>query len=348
MIINSSIKKYEVEFNSFQSFIKNNYNDNDVIICDIFFKKKKLINNDFKVIYLQASEKNKSFENLSNLIKKLIKFGISKKTTIYCIGGGVMQDISSFISSIIFRGINWNFIPTTLLAMGDSCIGGKTSINFFGFKNQLGNFYPPNKILIDISFIHSLPQKQITSGIGELSHYYLVKKNFNIKYFDKILDKKKTSELNNDDYLYLIRNSLRIKKSIIEIDEFDKKERLILNFGHTFGHALESYFDYKILHGCAVTIGMRLSIFISMKLKYLKKEKYIYLDNILKKIYYGDKSNIKKINIDKYSHILLKDKKTENGNLRPILTRGIGKMFIVNLKIDKNFKNYVNQFFRLY
>ena len=348
MIIDSSIKSYKVEFNSFKSFLKKNYRKNDLIICDKYFRKKNIFNSSFKTIYLDANEKTKSFENLPNLIKKIINAGIDKKTTIFSIGGGVIQDVSSFISSIIFRGIKWNFIPTTLIAMGDSCIGGKTSINFYKYKNQVGNFYPPENILIDTNFLNSLPNDQITSGLGELAHYFLVKREFNIDYLDKILDKRNYNTLTHKDFRKLITNALRIKKTFIEIDEFDKKERLILNFGHTFGHALESYFDYRILHGCAITIGMRISIYISMRLNFIKESEAKYLDNILKKIYHDKILPINKINISKYSKILLKDKKTENNLIRPIMTKGVGRMFIKNIKIDKNFKSYLSDFFTAY
>ena len=221
--------------------------------------------------------------------------------------------------------------------MGDSCIGGKTSINFYGIKNQLGNFYPPNKILIDINFIYTLPIDQINSGVGEISHYYFVGNKKKIQYLLKFFI--------NKDYKSLILNSLKIKKSIIEQDEFDKNVRLLLNFGHTFGHALESYYNYKIPHGCAVVIGMKLSVFISNKLKYLGSKSFKEMNIILDQIYYEKKLLVKKINTNKYFILLSKDKKMMNGKLRPILTKGIGRMFISSIALEARFKRLVKQFF---
>lgn len=338
MIINSRLKKYQLQFGSFDSFSELKKNNNQiVIISDVFFKKDIRLKKFKRKIFVNANEQSKSFENLNHLIKKLLEIKVDKKTILLALGGGVIQDIVSFIASILFRGIDWYFIPTTLLAMGDSCIGGKTSINFYGIKNQLGNFYPPNQILIDINFIDTLPIDQINSGVGEISHYYFVGNKENIKYLLKFFI--------NKNYKSLILNSLKIKKAIIEQDEFDNNVRLLLNFGHTFGHALESYYNYKIPHGCAVVIGMKLSVFISNKLKYISEKTLTDFNNILDQIYYEKKLLLKNININKYFILLSKDKKMMKGKLRPILTKGIGKMFITSISLDVRFKKLVKQFF---
>ena len=242
--IKSKIKNYNLEFiGSYKKKILS-YSKSQLIIIDrnvfnLFFKNQIKIKN---FILINSSEESKSYHKISNIINKILQKRLNKKSKIIAIGGGITQDITSFICSIYFRGIDWEFFPTTLLAQGDSCIGGKTSINFGKFKNQLGNFNPPSNIYIDIIFLKKLKKRDIESGIGEMAHLLAVRgiANFNSikKYFK--------SEISLKD---LIITSLQSKKYYIEKDEFDKKERKLLNFGHTFGHAIESATNYKIPHG---------------------------------------------------------------------------------------------------
>lgn len=344
MFIKSYFGNYSVDFGNHKLFLKKYYCKNDIIISDDYFKGQfpKFLSS--KIIYIKANENTKSFERLSSILKKIIKLKPKKNTNLFAFGGGITQDVTSFISSILFRGVDWYFVPSTLLAMGDSCIGSKTSINLFGYKNLVGNFYPPKKIIIDTKLINHLPINHFLSGIGEISHYYFVTSKNNFEYLVNFLKSNRNqSQLN-----ILILNSLKIKKRFIEKDEFDKSERMLLNFGHTFGHALESYYQYRILHGLAVIIGMMLSITVSYKMNFLSEKDYNYMHKILKSIYIETNINFKKINIDKYSKILMKDKKTKGEYLRPILTKGIGKMFIQNVKIDNKFKKILLDFFHSY
>ena len=344
MFIKSFFGNYSVNFGNYKLFLKKYYCKNDIIISDDFFKGKfpKSINS--KIIYLKVNENTKSFENLSSVLKKIIKLKPNKNSSLFAIGGGITQDVTAFISSVLLRGVNWYFIPTTLLAMGDSCIGSKTSINLFGYKNLIGNFYPPKKINIDTKLAKSLSSSHFLSGVGEISHYYFVANKNNFKFLVNFLKSNRNqSQLN-----ILILNSLKIKKKFIEKDEFDKNERILLNFGHTFGHALESYYQYKILHGLAVVIGMMVSVTVSYKMNFLSENDYNYMNKILKSIYIERGINFKKINIEQYSKILMKDKKTKGEYLRPILTKGIGKMFVQNIKIDNKFKKILSDFFISY
>jgi len=160
MEIKSNIHNYYVEFGSIKDLKLNN---GDFIIIDSFvdgilenlFNSKE---NKFSKYVINSTENDKEYSEISIVIDNIIKSGFKKNNKIIAIGGGVVQDIAGFISSIIFRGVKWVFYPTTLLSQGDSCIGGKTSINFKDLKNQLGNFYPPNEIVIDTNFIKTLPR----------------------------------------------------------------------------------------------------------------------------------------------------------------------------------------------
>ena len=171
----------------------------------------------------------------------------SKKNKLIVIGGGITQDVGGFAAAIYKRGINWIFIPTTILSMTDSCIGSKVSINR-GSKNMLGLFGAPNKIFISDYFLNSLSKHDITSGIGEALKLSLIGGIQSYKYF---LD-----QYNKKNYINIIKISSLIKKQLIEYDEFDENERRVLNYGHTIGHAIESVSNYFIPHGIAVLIGM--------------------------------------------------------------------------------------------
>lgn len=333
--IKSSIKNYNLWF--IKSYKKKilEYDENQLFIIDqkvfkLFFKNKIKINNS---ILIKSNENNKSYQQIANTINKIIKKKINKKSKIVAIGGGITQDITSFICSIYFRGIDWDFFPTTLLAQGDSCIGGKTSINFGKFKNQLGNFNPPSNIYIDIFFLKKLSVRDIKSGIGEMSHLLAVKSNFNFDFVDKYHKKKISLKK-------LILRSLQSKKYYIEKDEFDKKERKLLNFGHTFGHAIESATNYKIPHGICVAHGCIISFWFSRKMGYLNDLAYTKYEKILKNI-----SNKKiKFNILKFKNAILRDKKAQKNKVAFILSRGCGKMFIKELKINQIFLNNIKSF----
>ena len=332
--IKSKIKSYEIIFKKVKKF-KNE--ENFVFFIDyIFFKKNSfLFDKKIKKILIVANEKTKSFD-------KFFKLNPNRFTTLVCVGGGVLQDVSAFIASITFRGLNWIFYPTTLLAQGDSCIGGKTSINYKGSKNQIGNFYPPNKIFIDTNFLNTLKKNDILSGYGEMAHYYLLS-----SFKEQVFFKKRTEEILKNKKFNLrktIKNCLGIKKKFIEKDEFDNGKRLLLNYGHSFGHALEKYTNYKVPHGLAVSIGLDLANYISYKKKYLDKENYLFMKSILALI--NKKIFIKNFNNHKFLKYLEKDKKNTQNHFGVILTRGPKKAFFLKInKKDKNFQNFIKEYF---
>ena len=166
------------------------------------------------------------------------------------------------------------------MAQGDSCIGSKTSINFGEYKNQIGGFYPPNKIYIDLNFLDTLSSGDLQSGLGEMSHYFVVagEKDFTDykNHYDMALTNKKVLEK-------IISNSLKIKKNYIEIDEFDQNKRQIFNYGHSFGHAIESLTNYAVPHGIAVSFGMDIANYISVKRKLLDNAVRLEIRELLKK-----------------------------------------------------------------
>lgn len=328
--IKSFYKNYSV-FKKDKIFFKNDKNIFYIVdkkIFDIFLSRKLRSHN--KII-INSNEDAKTYEKVGVTIKKLIMKGIRKNSLLIAIGGGVIQDISAFTASIIFRGIEWEFYPTTLIAQGDSCIGSKTSINFSNAKNQIGNFYPPKKVVIHTKFLQSLKQKDIYSGFGELAHYFLLSNKKNWNFYKKNLKIYKNYK-NVDCLKKLIFISLKIKKKFIEKDEFDKKERLLLNYGHSFGHALEKYTNHNIPHGMAVAHGMNIANFMSMKLNFMKLKEFKEIESTLKNIV--NLKKIKNLQIEKFVSILKKDKKNSQNSFRFILSKGLGKMFVKEIKSE--------------
>jgi 3-dehydroquinate synthase len=336
--IKSSIRDYSVFFiDSIEDHIKNIIKPNDIIICDD--KINVSIKENTRTIKISASEKSKSFEGVNSTISKILDIGLTKNDRIICIGGGTIQDLGSFIASILFRGIDWIFYPTTLLSQGDSCIGSKTSINFGDYKNQLGNFYPPASVFIDINILQSLDDSEIRSGIGEMSHYFFIKGGDDLDFF--IRNYKKCLEI-NPSIMDIIYKSLLIKKEYIEIDEFDKGPRIIFNYGHTFGHSIESIKNYSIPHGIAVSIGMDMANYVSFRKGYIKENDFLFSREILKSIWNG--FGLLDLDIDLMISFLKKDKKNEYGKIGLILTKGPGNMFKELIDHSPELFNYINDY----
>jgi 3-dehydroquinate synthase len=344
-IVNSSIQNYEVFFkkNIFEILNKEARNG-DIIVIDNIIKNlyPNLLNKiSNKIIAIDANEEQKSYIALVPIINELISSGFKKNNRLIGIGGGITQDVTAFISSIIFRGVKWIFFPTTLLAQGDSCIGSKTSINFKNYKNQIGGFYPPIRIYIDTNFLRTLSKEDMQSGLGEMSHYFVVagEEEFN----EYKLDYNKVGKDPNI-LKKMILNSLKIKKSYIEIDEYDQKERQIFNYGHSFGHAIESLTDYSVPHGIAVSFGMDIANFVSMKKDFISNSIRNEIRQLLKQIWNG--YNIKNINVEKFILALRKDKKNIDDDLQLILCKGYGKVFKVAQQVDVNFISWLNEYFK--
>lgn len=206
-------------------------------------------------IILHSSEAIKSYPGVARVLQNLTERKANIQTKLVVIGGGVLQDLVGFCASIYCRGIQYTLIPTTLLAQADSCVGGKTSINFEDRKNILGTFYPPTDIVIYPKFTQTLSRLDYISGLGEIYKFHILQ--------NKILDFDYSSPIEP-----MIHDGLKYKIDILSRDEFDKGERKFLNFGHTFGHALESTSEHIIPHGIAVIIGSMIAVMVSKELGY--------------------------------------------------------------------------------
>ena len=296
-----------------------------------------------RLLIIEAKEENKSIEKLSGYINQLIALKIRRDQQLIAIGGGIIQDITCFLSSIMLRGLPWTFFPTTLLAQSDSCIGSKSSINCGNIKNILGTFYPPQSVIIDIGFLETLEKKDVLSGVGEMIKVHAIDSpsSFNriASYYDQLLSDPKIME----NFIY---DSLLLKKKYIELDEFDKGPRNVMNYGHSFGHAIESATNYAIPHGIAVTIGMDLANFIAFKFEVSHPCHFERMHPLLQR-----NSNLyREIFIDRavLLDVLAKDKKNSRTLLRLILPDQEGYIRIGLYENNDRLSKAISQYFDIY
>ena len=234
----------------------------DTNVAPLYLEKVKSLLSDKQVytFIIKAGENSKNAENYISLVNQLAKAGLSRKSTIIGLGGGVVGDLSAFIASTYMRGISYVAIPTSLLSMVDSSVGGKTAIDLDEGKNLLGTFYQPDAVYINLDYIKTLPSREITSGLGEIMKYVFLS------------DKITPSDFENINYENLIVKSLEIKKEIVERDEKESGDRMLLNFGHTVGHAIEKLSSYTLSHGECVIKGMYYAVKSSYRLGFMTEE----------------------------------------------------------------------------
>lgn len=257
--VKSVLGNYTIEFVDNLSVIQSLMNaDNTFTFLDNNVQRLYPSLRGKSTVAVDCVESNKTYEMSQEILSTMVELGVKSNSTILVIGGGILQDLIGFCCSVYNRGINYILVPTTLLAQADSCIGGKTSINFQKKKNILGTFFPPKKIIIHKRFLHTLSDIEYVSGLGEIFKFHILQNK--MQDFYDALDKKNIDKV--------VHDSLSYKNTILEIDEFDKKERKFLNFGHTFGHALEFTSENKIPHGVGVILGCVVSVMISEKLGY--------------------------------------------------------------------------------
>jgi 3-dehydroquinate synthase len=216
-------------------------------------------------IQQEAVESQKNLDSIAKIIEKIRIYGGIRSTRLVGVGGGIVQDLATFAASCYMRGIKWRYYPTTLLSMVDSCIGGKSSINAGQYKNIIGNFYPPQEVVIDTRFCNTLTDEQMIEGLCESVKICYADSDESFKYYLTLIDGGEMPP-RDDRLVRVIHHSLWIKKRFIEEDEFDQGIRLLLNFGHTFGHAIEGASSYAISHGIAVGLGMLAAEYCSIRL----------------------------------------------------------------------------------
>ena len=285
-----------------------------------------------KVLEVPVGESTKSFINLEKIIDQLLESKVDRDSVLIALGGGVIGDLAGFAGAVTLRGIKVIQVPTTLLSQVDSSVGGKTGVNVRQGKNLVGSFHQPSLVAIDTQVLQTLPSRQLFAGYAEVLKYGLIKDR---SFFDWLeLNGKKVLEGDKLAQQFAIFTSCRIKAEIVEADEKEKNLRAILNFGHTFGHALEAEagYDGNLLHGEAVSIGMVLAIELSKSLGYLSGQDAWRAVEYIRNI--GLPTNINSIegstswHPDGIIQHMQHDKKVSNGQLRFVLIKGIGEAYL--------------------
>ncbi|MEI6375935.1 MAG: AroB-related putative sugar phosphate phospholyase (cyclizing) [bacterium] len=282
-------------------------------------------------IVIEASEEQKSFERLTPIFLDLLARGLKRDGLLVIIGGGVLQDIGCFIATVLFRGVRWELIPTTLLAQADSCIGSKSSINIGSYKNQIGTFYPPHRVLLVCEVLRSLPWDEIRSGLGEVIKLQLIagESGFNELMSDL---QRVTPEGGWAVISKWVGRSMAVKIPYIEEDESDRGIRNILNYGHTFGHAYESATHYAIPHGIAVLLGILTATYLSVRLGLVPASHYQDLKQQLHPWCHPYGDELLKADQEAIFKAIKHDKKNTDDAVNCIMTKGAGRM--EKIKVD--------------
>jgi 3-dehydroquinate synthase len=296
---------------------------------------------EIEIIELEVGEIHKNIETCTEVWGALSELGGDRKSVLINLGGGVISDLGGFVACTFKRGIDFINIPTTLLSMVDASIGGKNGVDLGSIKNQIGIIREPKAVIIDTQFLSTLPQNEMRSGLAEMLKHGLI---FDKNYWDKFKNLKGLNTVYLDN---LIHQSIQIKNTIVCEDLTENGIRKSLNFGHTLGHAIESYFlendDKKtILHGEAIAVGMILESYISREKNLLTNEEYQEIKYIINDVF--EKIEFTPFDIEKIIELLIFDKKNEFGKVQFALLDGIGKIKINqesdNTLIYKAFEDY--------
>lgn len=344
-------RKYSVIFCD-EKFIELKSSEYQLCLVDKKMRASRdLIIKSENVLEVECLENLKNLETVIWILEKFSELRLHRGSKILCIGGGILQDLTTIAASLYMRGICWDFVPSTLQAMGDSCVGGKSAINLRSQKNLIGNYYPPQDIFISPSLLSTLKVTDLQCGLVEMLKINIMsdaidlQKNideFSVFHFGNI------TEMNYQDIHEIIERTLKIKAKIVEVDEFDLASRKLLNFGHTFGHAIESISNFEIQHGHAVAIGMICAIEFSRLMKGIRISPIFDKISSIVSNFMSPNQKVefvqflKNIDFQIFASILRTDKKSSNDSVVLILPSG-SSLDIFNFKLDEAFMDTLEQ-----
>ena len=321
-----------IEENNYSNiFILTDANTNEY--CLSRFLPFLATNKTIEIIEIEAGESEKNINTCVEIWNILTELGGDRKSVLINVGGGVITDIGGFVASTFKRGIDFIHIPTTLLAMVDASVGGKNGVDLGNLKNQIGVINVPKMVLIDTEYLTTLPQNEMRSGLAEMLKHGLI---FDANYWSQF---KELNQTDFADFDTLIHRSVVIKNEIVMQDPTENGIRKALNFGHTLGHAIESYFlesetKKTLLHGEAIAAGMILESYISWQKKLLSEEEYLEIKNSINAIF--ETILFEENDLQPILDLLIHDKKNEYGKIQFVLLDGIG-----NIKINQEVKNEI-------
>lgn len=294
---------------------------------------------EISVFSFPAGEASKTLDTVREAYRFLIGQGLERGDMILALGGGVVGDLAGYTAATYLRGIDFVQIPTTLLSQVDSSIGGKTGVDFDQYKNMVGAFHMPRLVYMNLSVLDSLDQRQYSNGMAEILKHGLIR---NAGYYEWLIGR--FPEINGRDRQTLeemIYESCLIKKSVVEKDPTEKGDRALLNFGHTIGHAIEKYKDFSMLHGECVALGCIAGAYISWKREMLSMEEYYEIRDMF--VPFGLPISIENLDGEEIIRLTKSDKKMEQGKIRFILLKKIGRAVIDRTVTQEEMADAVRQ-----
>ncbi len=317
--------------------------ENTLVYCLPYFLAQNILKNTPEIITIPTGEINKNINTCQKVWESLSEKNADRDSLIVNLGGGVVTDLGGFVASTFNRGLSFINIPTSLLAMVDASVGGKNGVDLGHIKNQIGVIRLPEIVILDTEFLKTLPAKQITSGLAEMLKHGIIHSK---EYWERIKNVDISNKLELD---ALIWDSIEIKKEIVEKDPFEKNLRKTLNYGHTLGHAIESYFlenpeKETLLHGEAIAVGIILATYISKESCGFSDETLFDISNSIFKFF--PKQSFTEKDIKAIINLLVFDKKNRNGKVLFVLLEDIGRhktnCMVSNDLIYKAFDYYKN------
>lgn len=303
-----------------------------VIICDTNTKRfyldevMKLLEGSFlslSYICFEAGEERKNLDTIYDFYTKMTEYKLDRKSVVIALGGGVVGDMAGFAAATYMRGIAYVQIPTTLLSQVDSSVGGKTGVDFLGNKNLIGAFYQPAFVFMNSSVLKTLPRREVSAGMAEvIKHGYIIDREYLKMLNDKKEDIKALKGEAVRDVLY---GSCKAKAYVVSQDEKETGLRAILNYGHTFGHAVETLLGFRLLHGECVAVGIMAALYISLERGAITEEDYKNAEGLLK--FFGLPVKIKGIAAEDIHRQMFMDKKTKNNVITFVLLKRIGEAY---------------------
>ena len=295
---------------------------------------KNALKEKFDLIYefvIPAGEQNKTLDNIKKLYEYLILNRFDRKDCLVALGGGVIGDMTGYAAATYLRGIDFVQVPTTLLSQVDSSIGGKTGVDFDSYKNMVGAFHMPRLVYMNLSVLNTLSDEQFSCGMGEILKHGLIK---NREYFTWCMDNAdKIQERDYETLLYMIKESCKIKRDVVENDPTEKGDRALLNFGHTLGHAVEKLKNFEMLHGQCVAVGAVAAMKLSAMRGNVLEEDVANSEKCFEK--FGLPVRAEGITAEQILQISKSDKKMEAGKIKFVLLQEVGNAYVDKTVTDE-------------
>ena len=289
---------------------------------------------DARMCVIPEGEEHKNLDTMAGIYRFLIENGYDRKSLLVALGGGVVGDMTGFAAATYLRGVDYVQVPTTLLSQADSSIGGKTGIDFEGYKNMIGAFRMPGLVYSNVSTLKSLDGRQFSSGFAEVMKHGLIRDD---SYYEWLLENMYEILGQESGVLQeMLLRSNQIKKEVVEADPLEKGERRILNLGHTIGHAIEKNSGFTLTHGECVALGCVAAAWISWKRDLIGMEDFYEIRDMF--VPFGLPICLEELNVEKVLALTKSDKKAENGKINFVLLKGIGQAFVDDTVTDEEIR----------